>query len=130
MLRLPIVLPPVTGDPIVGYISLGSASDPTAGLPQRTRAATDPERFTEVALGRRGQDDLQASSSRRRRGTANTLLEGTLSRPFAEDGQSTIRGACVVSTRWCAKPLRARGVGDTKAIDGTIRPACATTTQS
>jgi GTP pyrophosphokinase len=95
-LRLAKCCRPVSGDPIVGYVSLGRGiTIHRDDCPNAVALRKDPERFVEVAWEGENETafkvELQVDGWDRHR-----LLED-LSRTFAEAGINIVEARCIVS---------------------------------
>ena len=100
LLRLAKCCRPVSGDPIVGYVSLGARHhDPPRGLPERRRAAQGPRALRAGGLGRRQRDRRSRSSSRSTPGTATACSRTSRARS-PRPASTSSRRAASSRTRW------------------------------
>ena len=118
-LRLAKCCRPVSGDAIVGYVSLGPRHHhPPRGLPQRAGAAQGPGALRRRSAGTATRStsfkvELQVDGWDRHR-----LLED-LSRTFAEAGINIVEARCIV-THPMVKNRFVVEVGDTQTLKSTI----------
>ena len=95
-LRLAKCCRPVSGDSIVGYVSLGRGiTIHRDGLPERDRPAQGPRPLRRPSSGTATTRPRSASSCRSTAGTAHRMLED-LSRSFAEAGVNILEARCTV----------------------------------
>jgi GTP pyrophosphokinase len=117
-LRLAKCCRPVSGDPIVGYVSLGRGiTIHRDDCPNAIALRKDPERFVPVAWEGDNETsfkvELQVDAWDRHR-----LLED-LSRTFAEAGINILEARCIVSHPMVKNRFVVE-VGDTSALKGAI----------
>ncbi|MEA2319355.1 MAG: diphosphokinase / guanosine-3,5-bis(diphosphate) 3-diphosphatase, partial [Solirubrobacteraceae bacterium] len=117
-LRLAKCCRPVSGDPILGYVSLGRGiTIHRDDCPNVAALRKDPERFVPVAWDGENETsfkvELQVDAWDRHR-----LLED-LSRTFAEAGINIVEARCIVSHPMVKNRFVVE-VGDTQALKGAI----------
>jgi GTP diphosphokinase / guanosine-3',5'-bis(diphosphate) 3'-diphosphatase len=117
-LRLAKCCRPVSGDPILGYVSLGRGiTIHREDCPNVVALRKDPERFVPVAWDGENETsfkvELQVDAWDRHR-----LLED-LSRTFAEAGLNIVEARCIVSHPMVKNRFVVE-VGDTQALKGAI----------
>jgi GTP diphosphokinase / guanosine-3',5'-bis(diphosphate) 3'-diphosphatase len=117
-LRLAKCCRPVSGDPILGYVSLGRGiTIHREDCPNVTALRKDPERFVPVSWDGENETsfkvELQVDAWDRHR-----LLED-LSRTFAEAGINIVEARCIVSHPMVKNRFVVE-VGDTQALKGAI----------
>jgi len=117
-LRLAKCCRPVSGDPILGYVSLGRGiTIHREDCPNVAALRKDPERFVPVAWDGENETsfkvELQVDAWDRHR-----LLED-LSRTFAEAGINIVEARCIVSHPMVKNRFVVE-VGDTQALKGAI----------
>jgi guanosine-3',5'-bis(diphosphate) 3'-pyrophosphohydrolase len=117
-LRLAKCCRPVSGDPILGYVSLGRGiTIHRADCPNVVALRKDPERFVPVSWDGESETsfkvELQVDAWDRHR-----LLED-LSRTFAEGGVNIIEARCIVEQPMVKNRFVVE-VGDLQALRGTI----------
>ncbi len=117
-LRLAKCCRPVSGDPILGYVSLGRGiTIHREDCPNVAALRKDPERFVPVAWDGDNETsfkvELQVDAWDRHR-----LLED-LSRTFAEAGINIVEARCIVSHPMVKNRFVVE-VGDTQALKGAI----------
>src|SRR5205085_5096875 len=117
-LRLAKCCRPVSGDPIVGYVSLGRGiTIHREDCPNVAALRKDPERFVPVSWDGDNETsfkvELQVDAWDRHR-----LLED-LSRTFAEAGINIVEARCIVSHPMVKNRFVVE-VGDTQALKGAI----------
>src|SRR3954449_580720 len=119
-LRLAKCCRPVSGDPIVGYVSLGRGiTIHREDCPNAVALRKDPERFVSVQWDGDNETgfrvELQIDAWDRHR-----LLED-LSRTFAEAGINILEARCIVSHPMVKNRFVVEG-GDTQTLKQTITP--------
>ena len=117
-LRLAKCCRPVSGDPILGYVSLGRGiTIHRDDCPNVAALRKDPERFVPVSWDGENETsfkvELQVDAWDRHR-----LLED-LSRTFAEAGINIVEARCIVSHPMVKNRFVVE-VGDTQALKGAI----------
>ena len=99
-LRLAKCCRPVSGDPIVGYVSLGRGiTIHREDCPNAAALRKDPERFVPGLLGRRQRDRRSRSRSRSTRGTATACSRTSRARS-PRPASTSSRRAASSRTRW------------------------------